>query len=40
MQENDSSLFNVDVENYKGSLDVLLDLEKIQIVSLVDISIT
>ena len=40
MQENDSSLFNVDVENYKGSLDVLLDLAKTQKVNLEDISIT
>ena len=28
MIENDSSLFKVDVENYNGPLDVLLDLSK------------
>ena len=28
MLENDSSLFKVDIENYKGPLDVLLDLAK------------
>ena len=38
--ENDSALFNVDVENYKGPLDVLLDLAKAQKVNLEDISIT
>ena len=37
---NDSALFNVDVENYKGPLDVLLDLAKAQKVNLEDISIT
>ena len=40
MIENDSTLFNVDVENYKGPLDVLLDLAKAQKVNLEDISIT
>ena len=30
MIENDSSLFNVDVENYNGPLDVLLDLQKLK----------
>ena len=40
MLENDSSLFKVDVENYNGSLDVLLDLAKTQKVNLEDISIT
>ena len=40
MIENDSKLFKVDVENYKGSLDVLLDLAKAQKVNLEDISIT
>ena len=30
MIENDSSLFKVNVENYHGSLDVLLDLAKSQ----------
>ena len=40
MKENDSSLFNVDVENYNGPLDVLLDLAKSQKVKLEDISIT
>ena len=40
MIENDSTLFNVDIENYSGSLDVLLDLAKAQKVNLEDISIT
>ena len=40
MIENDSSLFKVDIENYNGSLDVLLDLAKAQKVNLEDISIT
>ena len=30
MIENDSSLFNVNIENYSGSLDLLLDLAKSQ----------
>ena len=40
MLENDSALFNVNVENYNGPLDVLLDLAKAQKVNLEDISIT
>ena len=40
MIENDSSLFKVDIENYNGNLDVLLDLAKAQKVNLEDISIT
>ena len=40
MLENDSSLFKVDIENYNGSLDVLLDLAKAQKVNLEEISIT
>ncbi len=40
MITNDSSLFNVDVDNFKGPLDVLLDLAKSQKVNLEDISIT
>ncbi len=40
MIEKDSRLFKVDVENYKGPLDVLLDLAKAQKVNLEDISIT
>ena len=40
MIENDSTLFNVDVENYNGPLDVLLDLAKAQKVNLENISIT
>ena len=40
MVEKDSSLFNVDIENYNGPLDVLLDLAKSQKVNLEDISIT
>ena len=38
--KNDSSLFNVNIENYSGSLDLLLDLAKSQKVNLEDISIT
>ena len=34
MAESDSSLFNVDIENYNGPLDVLLDLAKSQKVNL------
>ena len=40
MIENDSVLFKVDVDNYNGPLDVLLDLAKAQKVNLEDISIT
>ncbi len=40
MFENDSKLFNVSIENYNGSLDVLLDLAKAQKVNLENISIT
>ena len=40
MNENDSVLFKVDVDNYNGPLDVLLDLAKAQKVNLEDISIT
>ena len=40
MTESDSTLFNVNVENYSGSLDVLLDLAKAQKVNLENISIT
>ncbi len=40
MAENDSKLFKVNVENYDGPLDVLLDLAKAQKVNLEDISIT
>tara|TARA_B100001057_G_scaffold272151_1_gene272420 strand:+ start:3027 stop:3767 length:741 start_codon:yes stop_codon:yes gene_type:complete len=40
MTDNDSSLFNVNIENYSGSLDLLLDLAKSQKVNLEDISIT
>ena len=40
MTEADSSLFHVNIENYNGSLDVLLDLAKAQKVNLEDISIT
>ena len=38
--ENDSALFKVEVDNYTGPLDVLLDLAKAQKVNLEDISIT
>ena len=40
MTENDSVLFNVDINNYNGPLDVLLDLAKAQKVDLEEISIT
>ncbi len=40
MFENDSTLFNVEIENYNGPLDVLLDLAKAQKVNLENMSIT
>ena len=40
MSEVDSDLFNVDITNYQGSLEVLLDLAKAQKVDLEKISIT
>jgi segregation and condensation protein A len=40
MPNNDSNNFNVDLENYQGPLDVLLDLAKAQKVDLENISIT
>jgi len=40
MSISDSSLFNVDINNYNGPLDVLLDLAKAQKVDLEEISIT
>ena len=40
MSEIDSNNFNVDLENYQGPLDVLLDLAKAQKVNLENISIT
>jgi len=40
MSDNDSNKFNVDLNNYQGPLDVLLDLAKAQKVNLEDISIT
>ena len=40
MTENDSTLFEVNVENFNGPLDVLLDLAKAQKVNLENISIT
>jgi segregation and condensation protein A len=40
MLENDSVLFKVDIENYNGPLDILLDLAKAQKVNLEEISIT
>jgi len=40
MSESDSVLFNVDISNYSGPLDVLLDLAKAQKVDLEEISIT
>lgn len=40
MSDNDSNNFNVELENYHGPLDVLLDLAKAQKVDLENISIT
>ena len=40
MSESDSVLFSVDINNYNGPLDVLLDLAKAQKVDLEEISIT
>ena len=40
MIESNSSLFKVDIDNYNGPLEVLLDLAKAQKVNLEDISIT
>ena len=40
MFENESLLFKVDLDNYNGPLDVLLDLAKAQKVNLENISIT
>ena len=40
MMKNDSDLFKVNIDNYTGSLDLLLDLAKAQKVNLEDISIT
>ncbi len=40
MIESDNSLFKVDIENYNGPLDILLDLAKAQKVDLEEISIT
>ena len=40
MIQNDSDFFKVDIDNYNGPLDVLLDLAKSQKVNLEDISIT
>ena len=40
MSESDSFLFNVDINNYNGPLDILLDLAKTQKVDLEKISIT
>ena len=40
MSFNDSEFFNVQIENYNGPLDVLLDLAKSQKVNLEKISIT
>ena len=40
MTVSDSTLFNVDINNYNGPLDVLLDLAKSQKVDLEEISIT
>ena len=40
MDESNSLLFKIDIENYNGTIDVLLDLAKAQKVNLEDISIT
>ena len=40
MSDIDSKIFNVDLNNYQGPLDILLDLAKAQKVNLEDISVT
>ena len=40
MSKSDSALFNVDINNYNGPIDVLLDLAKAQKVNLEELSIT
>ena len=40
MNESNNSLFEVEIDNYNGPLDVLLDLAKAQKVNLEEISIT
>ena len=40
MPQIDSNIFTVDLNNYQGPLDILLDLAKVQKVNLEDISIT
>ena len=40
MVDNDSKLFSVDIENFTGPLEILLDLAKAQKVKLEEISIT
>ena len=40
MIESNNLLFEVDVDNYKGPLEILLDLAKAQKVNLEEISIT
>ena len=40
MQDIDSSNFNVELSNYQGPLEILLDLAKAQKVELENISIT
>ena len=40
MTESNLELFNVEIDNYNGPLDVLLDLAKAQKVNLENISIT
>ena len=40
MIESNNTLFEVEIDNYSGPLDVLLDLAKAQKVNLEDISIT
>ena len=40
MSEYDSNNFNINLSNFKGSIEVLLDLAKSQKVNLEDISIT
>ena len=40
MNDSNSSLFEIDLDNYSGPLDALLDLAKAQKVNLEEISIT
>ena len=40
MSDSNTTLFEIDIDNYNGPLDILLDLAKAQKVNLEEISIT